>query len=144
MRKRCWFILLFVAVSSFFIALHFDTPALAETYTHIAKKGDTLWSICEKYYGDPELWPKLWQINPFVTNPHLLKPGDTIKLLEDVPCDVLPEVLSGILPYHTREKMHRSKARVMKKSTSFNTLSKDENSPMVPSAPVESLVSTKN
>ena len=71
-------------------------------------------------------------------------PKPAVKLLEDVPCDVLPEVLSGILPYHTREKMHRSKARVIKKSTGFNTPSKDENAPMVPSAPVESLVPTNN
>ena len=76
---------MFVAVSSLFVAFSCDTQAWAKTYTHIAKKGDTLWGICEKYYGDPELWPKLWQINPFVTNPHILKPGDPIKLLEDIP-----------------------------------------------------------
>ena len=29
------------------------------------------------------------------------------KLLEDVPCDALAGVLEGIVPYHTREKMHR-------------------------------------
>ncbi|MBW1997008.1 MAG: LysM peptidoglycan-binding domain-containing protein, partial [Deltaproteobacteria bacterium] len=49
------------------------------------EKGDTLWDICEKYYGDPSLWPKLWEMNPFITNPHLLKPGDVITLLEEVP-----------------------------------------------------------
>jgi len=31
------------------------------------------------------------------------------KLLEDVPCDALASVLEGIVPYHTREKMHRSR-----------------------------------
>jgi ferredoxin-nitrite reductase len=45
-------------------------------------------------------------------------PSPAIKLLEDVPCDVLPEVLSGILPYHSREKMHRSKTRVIKNTAS--------------------------
>jgi len=34
------------------------------------------------------------------------------KLLEDVPCEELSSVLAGILPYHTREKMHREKKRV--------------------------------
>ncbi len=52
---------------------------------HIVQKGDTLWDICEKYYGNPNLWPKLWQMNPFVTNPHLLSPGDVITLLEEQP-----------------------------------------------------------
>jgi len=59
--------------------------ASARGYYHIVKKGDTLWDICEKYYGNPWLWPKLWEMNPFITNPHLLKPGDKINLLEDVP-----------------------------------------------------------
>jgi len=59
--------------------------AIAGGYYHIVQEGDTLWDICEKYYGNPWLWPKLWEMNPFVTNPHLLKPGDKINLLEDVP-----------------------------------------------------------
>jgi len=46
------------------------------------QKGDTLWSICEKYYSDPYLWPELWEMNKFITNPHWLKPGDVITLLE--------------------------------------------------------------
>ncbi len=63
----------------------FGGVALGQGYFHIVEKGDTLWDICEKYYGDPFLWPKLWEMNPFVTNPHLLKPGDKIRLLEDYP-----------------------------------------------------------
>jgi hypothetical protein len=57
----------------------------AQTRTHLVVRGDTLWDICEKYYGDPDLWPKLWEMNPFVTNPHLLSPGDVIALFEGVP-----------------------------------------------------------
>ena len=60
-----------------------DLPFLeAQPLTHTVVKGDTLWDICEKYYGDSELWPKLWEMNPFITNPHLLKPGDVITLLD--------------------------------------------------------------
>lgn len=53
--------------------------------THTVQAGDTLWDLCAYYYGDPWLWPKLWQMNPFITNPHLLRPGDVITLLENVP-----------------------------------------------------------
>lgn len=65
----------------------FIYPSLtkAQTLTHTVEKGDTLWSICEKYYGNPDLWPKLWQMNPFITNPHFLHPGDLITLLEQEP-----------------------------------------------------------
>jgi ferredoxin-nitrite reductase len=36
-------------------------------------------------------------------------PKPAIKLLEDVPCEKLPSVLEGIMCYHTREKMHRTR-----------------------------------
>ncbi|MDR4462289.1 MAG: ferredoxin--nitrite reductase [Nitrospirales bacterium] len=42
-------------------------------------------------------------------------PKPAIKLLEDVPCDSLAEVLSGILPYHSREKMHKTKVKSIQK-----------------------------
>ena len=56
--------------------------AAAQPRTHTVQRGDTLWDICETYYGDSNLWPKLWEMNPFVTNPHLLKPGDVLVLFE--------------------------------------------------------------
>lgn len=52
----------------------------AQPLTHTVKTGDTLYSISQRYFGSPELWPKLWEMNPFVTNPHLLKPGDPIRI----------------------------------------------------------------
>jgi LysM repeat protein len=70
----------FMILSLILIAV--PTDLRAQPSTHKVQSGDTLWSICEKYYGDPDLWPKLWEMNPFVTNPHLLKPGDMITLIE--------------------------------------------------------------
>ena len=70
----------FMILSLILIAVPADIGA--QPSTHKVQKGDTLWSICEKYYGDATLWPKLWEMNPFVTNPHLLKPGDVITLIE--------------------------------------------------------------
>ncbi len=43
-------------------------------------------------------------------------PKLALKIMEDVPCDRLPMVLEGLLPYHTRDKMHRVRGRVVKKS----------------------------
>jgi ferredoxin-nitrite reductase len=34
-------------------------------------------------------------------------PKLAVKIMEDVPCDKLASVLEGLVPYHTREKMHR-------------------------------------
>lgn len=47
---------------------------------HTVKKGDTLWSLCSFYFGDPWRWPKLWSQNPLVTNPHWIFPGDVVRL----------------------------------------------------------------
>jgi ferredoxin-nitrite reductase len=33
-------------------------------------------------------------------------PKQAVKILENVPCDRLPQVLENIIPYHTRTKMH--------------------------------------
>ncbi len=79
-QKKLWWCLVFILASLFFVGV-----SCAQQYTYTVQKGDTLWDICEAVYGDPSLWPKLWEMNPFITNPHLLKPGDKIILLEDVP-----------------------------------------------------------
>ena len=47
---------------------------------HVVQKGDTLWSICTKYFGDPWRWPRLWAANPLITNPHWIFPGDVLRL----------------------------------------------------------------
>ena len=49
-----------------------------ELYT--VKQGDTLWEISSKFLKDPFLWPKLWQRNPYITNPHWIYPGQPIRL----------------------------------------------------------------
>lgn len=41
-------------------------------------------------------------------------PKLAIKIMEDVPCDKLPAVLEGLLPYHTRDKMHRVRGAAKK------------------------------
>jgi len=43
-------------------------------------------------------------------------PKLAVKIMEDVPCDKLPSVLAGLIPYHTREKMHRLRVGEGKKS----------------------------
>ena len=49
--------------------------------SYIVKKGDTLWDISSVFLNQPWLWPKLWQLNPEINNPHLIYPGDVISLI---------------------------------------------------------------
>ena len=51
--------------------------------TYIVEKGDTLWDISIIFLEQPWLWPKLWRLNPEISNPHLIYPGDILKLVYD-------------------------------------------------------------
>jgi len=46
------------------------------------KKGDTLWSLSEKFIGDPYYWPNIWAKNPDIGNPHLIFPGQKVRILD--------------------------------------------------------------
>jgi hypothetical protein len=49
--------------------------------TYVVKPGDTLWDISAMFLRDPWLWPEIWHVNTGVQNPHLIYPGDTLKLV---------------------------------------------------------------
>lgn len=47
---------------------------------YVVAKGDTLWDICGHFFGEPRVWPSIWALNPHVTNPHWIYPGDVLRL----------------------------------------------------------------
>ena len=62
---------------------HAERLSLKEGHptSYTVKKGDTLWDISEHFLNSPWLWPRLWQANPQVENPHLIYPGDVLTLV---------------------------------------------------------------
>ncbi|MBE9529096.1 MAG: LysM peptidoglycan-binding domain-containing protein [Proteobacteria bacterium] len=54
-----------------------------EPLVYTVVKGDTLWDITGKYLEDPYKWPRVWKSNPYIKNPHLIFPGDVVRVTSD-------------------------------------------------------------
>ncbi len=81
MRRSIGIFFAMILMFSFCFVLPGLTQETKETEgTYTIKKGDTLWDISSKFLKDPFLWPKLWERNPYITNPHLIFPGNAIQL----------------------------------------------------------------
>ena len=50
---------------------------IATPQQYTIQRGDTLWSLCKKFYGDPLLYPKLAKANN-IPNPDLIYDGNTL------------------------------------------------------------------
>ena len=77
-------------------------PGHPQQYTVV--KGDTLWDISGKFLKKPWYWPEIWHINPQIENPHLIYPGDVLKLV----------YIDG-KPYITRSKYGKRTVRLSPK-----------------------------
>jgi hypothetical protein len=60
---------------------------------YIVREGDTLWDITDHFYEDPYLWPAVWGVNPHISNPHWIYPGDPIYL-----ASIAGEYLADVAP----------------------------------------------
>jgi hypothetical protein len=59
-----------------------DPPASIEegAEVHIIERGDTLWDLAERFFGDPYLWPQIWERNQYILDAHWIYPGDPLVL----------------------------------------------------------------
>ncbi len=56
--------------------------AKEEPIIYTVKQGDTLWDISQRFIKDPHYWPNLWSHNPAIGNPHLIYPGQKLRIYD--------------------------------------------------------------
>ena len=62
---------------------------------YIVQPGDTLWDLSQQFSDSPWLWPDMWKENQQITNPHLIYPGDRIKLYRRTDANRVQTAVSG-------------------------------------------------
>lgn len=99
------------------IVLLFPALLIASEYT--IKKTDTLWDISREKLGNPFLWPKLWEANPHIKNPHLIFPGQKLNMPAEVAKEEKEQIkdfLKTPIAAMPVEKIAPRKVPVMKKN----------------------------
>lgn len=70
-----------------------EFPPDVQVYT--IQPGDTLWDLAQRFYGDPYLWPQLWEPNTYIRDAHWIYPGDPLIVMprpgEAAPVEPVPE-----------------------------------------------------
>lgn len=71
-----------IAALSLTLTAGAEEPRLQDNVpdTHTVVKGDTLWDISSTFLQNPWMWPEIWHVNAQIENPHLIYPGDLIRL----------------------------------------------------------------
>jgi hypothetical protein len=69
-----------------------ELPPDVQVYT--IAPGDTLWDLAQKFYGNPYLWPQLWEPNTYIRDAHWIYPGDPLIVMpkpgEAAPVEAAP------------------------------------------------------
>ena len=81
--KKFRFLLIFMLLFSFTLAYGSLPKPDSDYAAYIIKDGDSLWKITDRFYGNSFLWPRLWEINPYIDDPNVIYPGDFVSLYED-------------------------------------------------------------
>jgi hypothetical protein len=79
-------------------------------YSHIVRRGDTLWGIGGLYFQNPYQWPRIWSYNPQIRNPNWIYPGDEVHLKSEAqpgPTGMIPPSRTVPLPYQQRTLVDR-------------------------------------
>lgn len=82
-RACLWAGLLMAVLPGFIFAEEKKETVEYETgFYYTVKKGDTLWSLSKKFSDNEWEWPEMWKNNDQIPNPHLIYPGERIRIYQ--------------------------------------------------------------
>ena len=78
-----WAALLMAALPGWSVAGEKKESVEYETgFYYTVQKGDTLWSLSKKFADNAWEWPEMWKDNDQIPNPHLIYPGERIRIYQ--------------------------------------------------------------
>jgi LysM domain-containing protein len=74
---------------------------------HIIVPGDTLWDLADLVFGNPYLWPQIWNENRYIQDSHWIYPGDPLLLpaRPTVVGEIVPQGQEGAPPVPEPQKV---------------------------------------
>lgn len=69
-----------IALADFILETKPHSPPLVEYQTYVVKAGDSLSAIAARLLGDPMRWKEIFNINPDITDPNVIRIGQSIKI----------------------------------------------------------------
>jgi hypothetical protein len=87
-------------------------------YSHLVRRGDTLWGICGNYFDNPYQWPRIWSYNPQIKNPHWIYPGDEVRLKNQA-VSALPGIPAPNVPLPYQQQTLVDRRRQVPSGTVF-------------------------
>jgi len=72
-----------------------DIAKQAKSEKYVVQEGEWLWQISKKLFGTGFYYSKIWSMNPYIKNPHEIKPG-MVLVFDTGDEDTLPDVKVGV------------------------------------------------
>jgi hypothetical protein len=94
--SKCFDLFVFICISASIIILPAELCAQETLEREIGvyytvQKGDTLWDVSKRFSDSPWQWPDLWKENPYIANPHIINPGERLRLFHKKETDLIVE-----------------------------------------------------
>lgn len=86
-------------------------PDGAQVYT--VESGNTLWDLAGRFYGNPYLWPQIWEQNRYVLDAHWIYPGDPLVVgFEVTPIEDIKAASRGVKAGEADDDQSRGRLRL--------------------------------